>query len=64
MPEPAVPMLTIEARLSDVEFHRVRAIAAAQGTSLAKLYQEQMGFRISERIFDEDLTGHECPWVG
>ena len=54
-----MPIHTVELRLSDVEYHRVRAIAAAQNTSPAQLYCEQMRFWIDDGLFDEDLTGHD-----
>ena len=55
---------TIELRLNDQEFHRIRLIAAAQNTSPAKVYQNEMRFWIEEGMYDETLTGHDCHWVG
>ena len=56
-----MPLHTVEIILSEVEYHRVKCIATAQHTNPSKLYQEQMKFWIDEGMFDEDLTGHECP---
>lgn len=55
---------TIELRLTDQEYHRVRLIAAAENTSPAKVYRDGLNFWIEEGMYDETLTGHDCNWVG
>jgi len=55
---------TIEIHLSDEEYHRVKLIAAVQNITPAKLYRNELKFWIAEGMYDEVLTGHDCPWVG
>jgi len=52
---------TIELRLSDQEFYRVRLIAASMNTTPAKFYRDEVKELINSGLFDEMLTGRECP---
>ena len=55
---------TIELRLTDQEYQRVRLIAASMNTTPAKFYRAEVKELINSGLFDEMLTGHDCHWVG
>jgi len=63
-PEPPQIMHTIELNLTTTEYRRAKLIAAVMKTTVGEVYRNELNEMIENGLFDEMLTGHDCPWVG